>query len=117
MLNQLIFLGHVPGTNLYLSFYEIEVALELALLVIVKPEADAIEEMETHLIDQAMSLRLILGSEKHRSSKNALKSFDNATVMTAILGQAKEVEHLGGALEMDDSTFLLHSESRYPYRN
>jgi hypothetical protein len=42
---------------------------ELALLVIVKPEADAIEEMETHLIDDAMSLQLILSSEQTRSTR------------------------------------------------
>ena len=32
MLNDLIFLGQIPGTNFYLTFYEIEMALRLAEL-------------------------------------------------------------------------------------
>ena len=32
MLNDLIFLGQIPGTNFYLTFYEIEMALRLTEL-------------------------------------------------------------------------------------
>ena len=34
MLNELIFLGQIPGTNFYLSFFEIAVAIELTMLLI-----------------------------------------------------------------------------------
>lgn len=34
MLNELIFLGHIPGTNFYLSLYEIEVVCLVVLLVV-----------------------------------------------------------------------------------
>ena len=81
------------------------------------PKSEVIEEMETPPIDKTVSPWLIFGSEENGRGKDALKALHDPAVMTAILGQAKEVEHLGGALEMDDSTFLLHSESRYPYRN
>lgn len=33
MLNQLIFLGQIPGTNFYITFSEILVVLEVALVI------------------------------------------------------------------------------------
>jgi hypothetical protein len=57
---------------------------------------------------------LVFGSKEDRGSKDAMEALDYAAIMTAVLGEAEKVEHLGGALETYDPAFLLHSQRCYP---
>ena len=73
-----------------------------------------IEEMKTGEINEPGPAWFFLRSEKDRGREDTLKSIDQALVVRPILGQPKEIEHLGGRIEMDCPVFLLKSEGRNP---
>jgi hypothetical protein len=86
----------------------------LRLLRMVKPKSEVIEEMETPPIDKAVSPWLIFGSEENGRGKDALKALHDPAVMTAILGQAEEIKHLGRTVEVDGAAPLLYRQGGNP---
>ena len=64
-----------------------------------------------------VSIGLVFGTKEDRRCKDALECLDNPPVVTAVLGQVKEVEHLSGAVETNGTALLLYGERRYPNRN
>jgi hypothetical protein len=76
-----------------------------------------IEEKKTREINEPCPAWCFLGSEKDRGREDTLKSRDQALVVWPILGEAKEIEHLGRRIEMDCPVLLLKSEGRNPDGN
>jgi hypothetical protein len=81
------------------------------------PEPHAVEKMKADTIDQPAAVGLIFGAEEDGGCKDAMKALNDPAIVTAVLGEAEEVEHLGGAVEADVSGFLLNSERRHPDRD
>jgi hypothetical protein len=73
-----------------------------------------IEEMETPPIDKTVSPWLIFGSEENGRGKDALKALHDPAVMTAILGQAEEIKHLGRTVEVDGAAPLFYRQGGNP---
>ena len=73
--------------------------------------------METRGINEPGPAGCFLRSEEDRGREDTLKPRDQALVVRPILGQAKEIEHLGGRTEMDCPVFLLKGEGRDPDGN
>ena len=93
------------------------IACRLFGLVVVKPKPHPVEEMKASPINQATAGGVVLGPEEDRGGKDAMETLDDSAIMAAVLGQAEEVEHLGGAFETDDPASLLDGERRYPDGN
>src|SRR6267143_5386083 len=82
--------------------------------MMVKPESQVIEEMETHPINKTVSPWLIFGSEENGRGKDALEPLHDPAVMAAILGQAEEIKHLGRTVEVDGAAPLLYRQGGNP---
>ncbi len=80
-------------------------------------ESHAIEEMKTGEINEPGPAWFFLRSEKDGGREDALKPIDHALIVRPILGQVKEIEHLGGRIEMDCPVFLFKGEGRNPDGN
>jgi hypothetical protein len=83
----------------------------------VEPESHAIEKMKTGGIDEVGPARLFVSSKKYRGGKDPLESSHQTPVVRTVFGEPKEIEHLGGRIEMDCPAFLLQSERRNPDGN
>jgi len=88
-----------------------------ALLPGSEPKLHPIEEMEARPVNEGIPVRLILGPEEDGGRKDALESLYKAAVVAAILGEAKEIEQLGSALEANLATLLLDGERGDPNGN
>jgi hypothetical protein len=64
-----------------------------------------------------LSIRLIICAKEDRGCKDSLECMDNPPVVTAVLGQVKEIEHLSGAAEANHTAFLLYGERGHPNGN
>jgi len=58
---------------------------------------------------------LIVCTEEDGRCKDTLECLDDSPIVTAVLRQVEEVEHLRGALEINGPTLLLDGERGYPY--
>jgi hypothetical protein len=82
-----------------------------------EPELHAIEELEARQIDDRRTLWLSFCAEEDGGREDPLKTLNHATIVRAILGEPEEIEELGGALEVNDSTLRLDGECRDPNRD
>jgi hypothetical protein len=73
----------------------------------IEPESHVIKKMKTGEINERGAGWFFLRSEKDCGREDTLKPIDQALVVGPILGQAKELEHLGRRIEMDCPVFLL----------
>jgi len=76
-----------------------------------------IKKMKARPIHERGTRRIVLRSEKNGRGKYPSKPLHHAPVIAAILGEAKKVEHLGSAIEMDGAALLPKGEGGYPDRN
>jgi hypothetical protein len=86
----------------------------MAFIVGVEPKVHAIEEVKASHVDDWRFVRLVFRAEENRGGKDALESLDHAAIMGAVLGQAKELEDLGGRFKVDGPGFLFHREGSDP---
>ena len=77
----------------------VEVFGEQRLLLFgsVEPELHAIEELDARQIDDRRTLRLLFSAEEDGGREDALKTFNHAAIVRAILRESEELEQLGGA--------------------
>ncbi len=73
--------------------------------------------METRPIDDKTATWLILSTEENCGGEDALKALYESPIMASVLGKAEEIQHSGGAVEVDDATLLLDGERRDPNRD
>jgi len=81
------------------------------------PEMKLIKKMKARPIHERGTGRLMLRSEKDGRGKYPLEGLHHAPVIAAIFGEAKKVEHLGSAIEMNCAALLPKGESGYPDGN
>jgi len=82
-----------------------------------EPKLNPIEEVETGPVGNMVSARLVFGAEEDGGGKDPLESLHDAAVVTAVLGQAEEIQELSRALEADGTGLLLHGEGGDPDGN
>jgi len=82
---------------------------------IVEPESHAIKEVKTRKVDELGAAWPLVGSEKDCSGKNPFKACNQATVVGAVFGQAKEIEQLSSRVKVDGSALLFEGECSDPY--
>jgi hypothetical protein len=82
-----------------------------------EPEMELIKKMKASPVHERGTHWLIVSSEKDGRSKYSLESLHHTPVIAAIFREAKKVEHLGSAVEMDDAALLPKGESGYPDGN
>ena len=63
----------------------------------VEPKVHAIEELKARQVRDCRALWLVFSAEEDGGREDALKTFNHAAIVRAILGQSKELEDLGGA--------------------
>jgi hypothetical protein len=83
----------------------------------VEPKLNPIEEVETGPVGDMVSARLVFGAEEDGGGKDPPESLHDAAVVTAVLGQAEEIQDLSRALEADGTGLLLHGERGDPDGN
>jgi hypothetical protein len=93
------------------------IAIWRGLIGVVEPKSKAIKKVKTSPVSDAVPIRLIVGAEEDRRCEDALKALRNAAIMAAIFREAKEVQHLCSAVELDCPALLLDSERRDPNGN
>ena len=76
-----------------------------------------VQEVKPREVDELGAARRLLCTEEDRGSEDSLETLDQAPVVRAILGEAKEVEQSGGRIEVNRSALLLQSESGDPDGN
>ncbi len=84
---------------------------------LVKPEVHPIKEMKSGPINDKSAIRLVVRSEKDRSSKYALETFHDAVIPLAVFEEVEEVEDLGGCIESHHAAALADGHGCYPDRN
>jgi hypothetical protein len=82
-----------------------------------KPAKSFIEEVKAGSIYQTATAGLVFSSEEDGGGKDTLEALHDSAIMAAVLGEAEEVEHLGGALETNDPALLLNGKRGYPDGN
>ena len=87
---------------------------KLLLPVIAEPEPYPIKEVKPHRVNQSVLVRLIIGPEENRGSEHALKALHDSPVMTTVLGETEEIQHLSCTVEVNDTTPLLHGKGGDP---
>ncbi|MGA2078026.1 MAG: HEAT repeat domain-containing protein [Terriglobia bacterium] len=85
--------------------------------VLVEPEMNFIEEVKSRPVNQLAAARLVLRAKEDGGSKDALEALHHAVVVAAILGKAEELQHLGGAIEVNGPAFLPEGEGGHPDRD
>ena len=73
--------------------------------------------MKTSIVYHSARAGLILGAKKYSGAKNAVESFDDPPVMTAIFGKVKELEEFRGRLELYHPVLLADRQRRNPNWN
>jgi hypothetical protein len=76
-----------------------------------------IEEVKSRPVNQLAAARLVLRAKEDGGSKDALEALHHAVVVAAILGKAEELQHLGGAIEVNGPAFLPEGEGGHPDRD
>jgi hypothetical protein len=82
-----------------------------------KPEVQAIEEVEALPIQQELPIGLIVRAEKHGGREDPLEALHEAVVSFSVFEEAEEVEHLGPSAETDAPASLAKSEGGHPDGN
>ena len=72
------------------------------LIVIVEPKSNPVE-MKTRPVGDRVATGLIVGAKKDGRCEAPLEALHHAAIMAAVFGKTKEVQHLSGAVEADDS--------------
>jgi hypothetical protein len=73
----------------------------------IEPESHTIEEVKTGEVNDSGAVWPFVGSEKDCGSEDPLKASHEATIVGAVLGQAKEIEHLSRGGKLNCSVLLL----------
>ena len=79
-----------------------------------KPNVEMIKKVKTRRIDQAIRIGVIVGAEEDRGCEDSLEALNHSPIMTTVGSKTKEIYHLKSSLKMDDTAFLLDSQSGYP---
>jgi hypothetical protein len=87
------------------------------LMVVVKPEMELVEKVETRRVGEVVSFRLIVCTDEDGRCKDSLKCLDDPPIVAAVFRQVKKVEHLSGAGKANGATFLADGERCYPDRD
>jgi hypothetical protein len=85
--------------------------------VVMKPEVQAIEEMQTRPIEKKLPVWLIAGAKENRGGEDTLEAFHDAVVSFSVLEEAEEIQHLGGRLEADGPASLAQRQGGHPNGN
>src|SRR6516225_8244970 len=82
-----------------------------------KPEVQAIEEVEALPIQQELPIGLIVRAEKHGGREDPLEALHDAVVSFSVFEEAEEVEHLGPGAETDAPASLAERQRGHPDGN
>jgi len=82
-----------------------------------KPEVQAIEEVEARPIQEKLPLGLIAGAEKDGGREDPLEALHEAVVSFSVFEEAEEVEHLGRGAETDAPASLVERQGGHPDGN
>ena len=83
----------------------------------IEPELHTIEKVKSSPIDEGISARLVFGSKEDGSGEDSLKALDDPAIVIAVWWEPEEIEHLGGAFELNDAAPLSKGESSQPNRD
>ena len=82
-----------------------------------KPEVQAIEEVEACPIQEKLPIGLIARAEKDGGREDPLEAFHDAVVSFSVFEEAEEVEHLGRGAETDAPASLAQRQGGHPDGN
>ena len=80
----------------------------------IEPESHPIEEVKTAEVNESRSVWFFISSEEDGGRENPLKACYEAAIVRTILGQVKEIEHLGRGGKLNGSAPLLQREGGDP---
>ena len=84
---------------------------------LMKPEVQAIEEVEARPIQEKLPLGLIARAEKDGGREDPLEALHDAVVSFSVFEEAEEVEHLGPGAETDAPASLVERQGGHPDGN